>query len=87
VRLQEFVLIPAGIVNIILYLSRKFKGQQRNFAGEYFWVRGYFVSTVGLDEDRVIEYIHHQEKADEQREQSVLECSCALGAYLSPLRA
>ncbi len=58
----------------------------RNFTGEYFWARGYFVSTVGLDENMVLEYIRNQEKADEHGNNCDLECSCALGAYLSPLR-
>ncbi len=50
-------------------IARRFKGRQRNFTGEHFWARGYFVSTVGLDEDMVIEYIRSQEKADEQQDQ------------------
>ncbi|MFT5815065.1 MAG: putative transposase, partial [Psychroserpens sp.] len=29
-------------------IARTFKGKQRNFTGEAFWARGYFVSTVGL---------------------------------------
>jgi len=52
-----------------IFIARKFKGRQRNFTGEHFWARGYFVSTVGLDEELVIEYIRNQEKADEQRDQ------------------
>jgi putative transposase len=32
-------------------IARQFKGRQRNFNGEAFWVRGYYVSTVGLDEE------------------------------------
>lgn len=43
--------------------------RQRNFNGEEFWARGYFVSTVGLDEEMVLNYIRHQEKEDEHREQ------------------
>ena len=31
---------------------------KKNFTGENFWARGYFVSTVGLDEGMVREYIH-----------------------------
>ena len=66
-----------AVSNVVGYLkgksaisiARKFKGRQRNFTGEHFWARGYFVSTVGLDEDMVIEYIRNQEKADEQRDQ------------------
>ena len=38
-------------------IAKNFKGKQRNFNGEQFWARGYFVSTVGLDEDVVREYI------------------------------
>ncbi|MET0109831.1 MAG: IS200/IS605 family transposase [Candidatus Thiodiazotropha sp.] len=48
-------------------IARKFRGKQRNFNGEHFWARGYFVSTVGLDEDMVREYIRHQEQNDERR--------------------
>lgn len=51
-------------------IARKFKGRQRNFNGEHFWARGYFVSTVGLDELVVREYIRHQESQDEYYEQS-----------------
>ena len=34
-----------------------------------FWARGYFVSTVGLDEEMVKAYIRHQEKEDEHYDQ------------------
>ena len=51
-------------------IARKFRGRQRNFNGEHFWARGYFVSTVGLDEVVVREYIRHQENQDEYFEQS-----------------
>ncbi len=53
-------------------IARKFRGKQRNFNGEHFWARGYFVSTVGLDEDMVREYIRHQEQNDERRDQMKL---------------
>ena len=32
-------------------------GRRKNFTGENFWARGYFVSTVGLDEEMVRAYI------------------------------
>ena len=54
---------------IAISIARNFKGRQRNFAGEEFWARGYFVSTVGLDEGVVREYIKNQEKDDEHRDQ------------------
>ena len=50
-------------------MARQFKGRQRNYAGEEFWARGYFVSTVGLDEEMVREYIRNQEKQDKHRDQ------------------
>jgi predicted HTH transcriptional regulator len=47
-------------------------GRQRNFTGEVFWARGYFVSTVGLDEEMVRAYIRHQEQEDERYDQMKL---------------
>ncbi|SFM17726.1 putative transposase [Nitrosomonas communis] len=44
-------------------------GKTRNFTGESFWARGYFVSTVELDEEMVREYIRHQEKEYEHYDQ------------------
>ena len=50
-------------------IARNFLGRTRNFTGESFWARGYFVSTVGLDEVVVREYIRNQEKEDKRLEQ------------------
>ncbi len=52
-----------------IHIARHFGGRQRNFTGENFWARGYFVSTVGLDEDMVRAYIRNQEKDDERYDQ------------------
>ena len=54
-------------------IARKFGGRQRNFTGEVFWARGYFVSTVGLDEEMVRAYIRNQEHEDERLDQMKLE--------------
>jgi len=59
-------------------IARKYKGRQRNFNGEHFWARGYYVSTVGLDEAMVREYIRNQEVNDAHRDQ--LELGYAPGA-------
>ena len=53
-------------------IARKFGGRQRNFTGEVFWARGYFVSTVGLDEEKVRAYIRNQEHEDERLDQMKL---------------
>ncbi len=52
-----------------IYIARYYKGKKRNFAGERFWARGYFVSTVGRDEEVIRKYIEEQEKADKHSEQ------------------
>ena len=51
------------------YLARTFGGKVRNFVGEQFWARGYFVSTVGRDEKVIREYIEQQEAEDKRLEQ------------------
>ena len=53
-------------------IAREFRGKTKNFAGENFWARGFFVSTVGLDEDMVRKYIREQECEDERFEQMSL---------------
>ena len=47
-----------------IMIARQFGKKARNFKGESFWARGYFVSTVGLDETMVREYIRSQEERD-----------------------
>ena len=47
-------------------IARCFGGRERNFTGEVFWARGYFVSTVGLDEEMVRAYLRKQEQEDER---------------------
>jgi len=44
-----------------MMIFEKYSKQKRNFKGNSFWARGYFVSTVGLDEGKVREYIKNQE--------------------------
>lgn len=52
-----------------IHVARNYSGKQRNFVGEKFWARGYFVSTVGRDEATVRAYIQNQEKADKKEDQ------------------
>jgi len=49
--------------------SRTFSGCKRNFTGQHFWARGYFVSTVGRDEKAIREYIKNQEQEDRRLDQ------------------
>jgi REP-associated tyrosine transposase len=47
-----------------IHIARTYGGRQRNFVGEHFWARGYFVSTVGRDEEEIRRYIEEQEAED-----------------------
>ncbi|KAB2692410.1 transposase [Stenotrophomonas sp. HMSC10F06] len=46
-----------------LYVANKY-AKKRKYRGYHFWARGYFVSTIGYDEQVVRRYIRNQEKAD-----------------------
>ena len=50
-------------------IARNFTARKRNFAGESFWARGYYVTTVGLDEESLRKYIREQEAEDARLEQ------------------
>ena len=52
-----------------IYIARTYVGKKRNFVGEHFWARGYFVSTVGKDEEAIREYVKKQEEEDKRVEQ------------------
>jgi|ERR1700722_17086171 len=45
-------------------VARQFGGKQKNFNGESFWARGYAVSTVGYELEKVKEYVKNQEQID-----------------------
>jgi putative transposase len=47
-------------------VARQFGGRQRNFNGERFWARGYAVSTVGFEAEKIRAYIKNQEQLDSQ---------------------
>ncbi len=52
-----------------IHLARVYAERKRNFTGQSFWARGYFVSTVGRDEELIRKYIREQEREDERLEQ------------------
>ena len=56
-----------------IHLARVYGERRRNFVGQHFWARGYFVSAVGRDEATIREYIRNQEKEDQRLEQLKLE--------------
>jgi len=52
-----------------IHIARTYAGKRQNFTGQSFWARGYFVSTVGRDEETVKKYIKKQEEADRRIDQ------------------
>jgi len=52
-----------------IQIARVYLGKRKNFTGQHFWARGYFVSTVGLDEQMIRAYIKAQEKEDRRLDQ------------------
>ena len=52
-----------------IHIARTYAERKRNFVGQNFWARGYFVSTVGRDEVMIREYIRHQESEDRKIDQ------------------
>ena len=52
-----------------IHLARVHGEKKRNFVGQHFWARGYFVSTVGRDEAVIRGYIKKQEQEDRRLEQ------------------
>jgi putative transposase len=52
-----------------IHIARNFIGHRKNFTGQNFWARGYYVSTVGLNETTIREYIKRQEQEDRRLDQ------------------
>ncbi len=78
-RVHSVISIPPkySVAQVIGYIKGKstihiagtYGGWKRNFAGQHFWARGYYVSTVGRDEQVIREYIRTQEKKDARQDQ------------------
>ena len=52
-----------------IHLARVDGERKRNFVGQQFWARGFYVSTVGRDEEAVRKYIREQEEEDKRLDQ------------------
>ena len=42
--------------------------RKKPYWGNHFWARGYCVSTIGLDEEKIKKYVEHQEDQERQEE-------------------
>jgi len=52
-----------------IHIARTYFDRKRNYVGQHFWARGYYVSTVGRDEEAIREYIAKQEEEDRRLDQ------------------
>jgi len=52
-----------------IHLARVYGERKRNFVGQHFWARGFWVSTVGREESVIREYIRKQEAEDKRLDQ------------------
>jgi len=82
-HIHMMLMIPPkfSVANMVGFLKgksairifRDYLRVKRNFTGRHFWARGYCVSTVGLDEQIIREYIRNQEQEEKRQEQMRLE--------------
>lgn len=66
---SEFMGLLKGKLAIKLFKS--YPGlRKKPYWGNHFWARGYFVSTIGIDEEMVRRYVKHQEEKEREEERS-----------------
>ena len=66
-----------------IWVAQNVERKLRNFLGHKFWARGYFVSTVGRDEEMIRTYIKNQEMADRELDQLQLKLASSQSHLLS----
>ena len=53
----------------VIHIARQYMGRRKNFTGQNFWARGYYVSTAGRDEEVIRQYIKKHEEIDKKIDQ------------------
>lgn len=64
---SSYVGIVKGKTAIQLFEKKRYL-REKPYWGNHFWARGYFVTTVGIDENIIRRYINHQEEEEKKRE-------------------
>ena len=74
ISISEFMGTLKGKTAIKLFKS--YPGlKKKPYWGNHFWARGYFVSTVGIDEELIKRYVRHQEEKERKQEKQQQEFS------------
>ena len=72
VAVSELVGILKG--KTAIKLLKSYPGMRKKpYWGNHFWSRGYCVSTVGLDEEKIRRYVKYQEPREKQAEKEQKE--------------
>lgn len=67
ISVSELMGILKGKSAIHLFKTRK-RLKEKPYWGNHFWARGYFVTTIGIDEEVIRKYIQYQEKEEKKQE-------------------
>ena len=67
ISISEMMGVLKGKLAIKLFKSYP-KMKEKPYWGTHFWARGYFVSTIGLDEEMVKRYVKYQEEEEKRIE-------------------
>jgi putative transposase len=65
-----------GIIKgkIAIGIFKNFRGlREKTYLGNHFWSRGFCVSTIGLDEEKIRKYVKYQEENDKNEEEGQQE--------------
>ena len=66
--ISNYVGILKGKTAIKLFEKKRYL-REKPYWGNHFWARGYFVTTVGIDENIIRRYINHQESEEKKNEE------------------
>jgi putative transposase len=67
ISISEFMGFLKGKLAIKLFKSYPWM-KKKTYWGNHFWARGYFVSTIGIDEELMKRYVRYQEKEERKQE-------------------
>jgi len=67
ISISEFMGFLKGKLAIKLFKSYPWM-KKKTYWGNHFWARGYFVSTIGIDEELIKRYVRYQEKEERKQE-------------------
>ena len=67
ISVSDFMGILKGKTAIKMF-KRNTELKRKPYWGNHFWARGYFVSTIGLDEDKIRRYVQYQEEEEKKNE-------------------